>query len=116
MASYHGDCKRGRGTQWKRLGWPSHVVLLRSATSAAAPLDDSLWPTLSVQDCSPSPTLSSPIASSSTPSPHPLQCLPPSPMPSKIRPTSTPSPSTSQRAARAFWSHILVPSVCLQEF
>ncbi len=102
------DCKRGTGAkEWKRLipmGALHVQVLLRSATSAAAPTHSSLWPTLCVQDCSPSPTPSSPIALSYTPLPQPLPYLPPLSMPSKIRATFTPWPSTSQRAARAFWS------------
>ena len=86
-----------------------HVVLLRSChVGRCPPLNSSLWPTLFVQDSSLSPTPSSLIASSSTHSLQPLQYLPPSSMPSKIRVTSTPWPSTSQRAARAFWSHSLV--------
>lgn len=81
----------------------------RSATSAAGPPpNSSLWPTLFVLEPSLSPTLSSLIASSSTPSLRRLQYLPPSSMHSKIRVTFTPWPSTSQRAARAFWSHPLV--------
>src|SRR6267154_6804682 len=115
MACYHGDCKRGGGKGVRRLlkrlvrAGALHVVLLRSATSAAATLTHpSIWPTLCVQDSSPSPTPFFPIASFSTPSPPPLQYPPLSSMPSNLRPTFTPWPSTSQRAARVFWSHLLM--------
>ena len=96
-------------------GWALHVVLLRSATSAAGTLThSSLWPTLCVQDCSPSPTPFFPIAFSSTPSPPPLQYPPLSSMPSNLRATSTPWASTSQRAARAFWSHIFLSCLSIR--
>jgi hypothetical protein len=118
MACYHGDCKRGGGKGVRRpvkrlvrVG-ALHVVSSFSALPRRPlPTHSSLWPTLCVHDCSPSPTPFFPIAYSSTPSPPPLQYPPLSSMPSNLRPTFTPWPSTSQRAARALWSHI--PMSCL---
>ena len=91
-------------------GWALHVVRSFSALPRRplAPSHSSLWPTLCVRDCSPSPTPFFPIASSSTPSPPPLRYPPLSSMPSNLSATFTPWPSISQRAARAFWSHILM--------
>lgn len=115
MACYHGDCKRGGG---QRNPPPSEALNTGLGLARGpSPLchvgrwhhaHPSLWPTLCVQDCSPSPTLFFPIASFSTPSPPPLQYPPLSSMPSNLRATFTPWPSTSQRAARVFWSHILM--------
>jgi hypothetical protein len=119
---YHGDCKRGarRGQRSPRRPVKRSENEAGPCTwSGPSPLchvgrwhhwhpQSSLWPTLCVQDCSPSPTPFFPIASSSTPSPLPLQYPPLSSMPSNLRATFTPWPSTSQRAARAFWSHILM--------
>ena len=111
MACYHGDSKRG-GAKESAASKALNTGLARGPFSALprrllAPPSSSLWPTLCVQDCSLSPTPFFPIASPSTLSPPPLQYPPLSLMPSSLRATFTPWPSTSQRAARAFWSHIL---------
>ena len=98
-----------RLAQLRALGWALHVVILRSLPRRPlhTSTHSSLWPTLSVQDSSLSPTPFFLIASSSTPSHPPLLYLPLSLMPSNLRATFTPWLSTSQRAARAFWSNIL---------
>ena len=121
MACYHGDCKRGGGKGVRRLvkrlvragpcTWSFSALPRRPLAPST---HSSLWPTLCVQDCSPSPTPFFPIAFSSTPSPPPLQYPPLSSMPSNLRATSTPWASTSQRAARAFWSHIFLSCLSIR--